>query len=146
MKVWKIPQEHLGKLDQWRERVLRFKIHGFALVEKLTGIAPVSLCKSGNLSFIPPVETQLPPYFTTPSEPYGLISPKRNSKKGKSLWKVWEEANIQPITTIHLFIFLGIELPSGPFSYGLDEIGGETYLVRHDGWKPEDYGYTPVEI
>jgi hypothetical protein len=29
---------------------------------------------------------------------------------------------------------------------GLDEIGGERYLVRHDGWNPKHYGYEPVEI
>jgi len=146
MKVWKIPDNHHKLLGLWRERVLRFKIHGFALVEKLTGIVPVSLCTSGNFSFLPPVGTQLPSYFTKPSEPYGLVSPKRNSKQGKALLEEWKKADIEPIHLIYLFMFLGIEPPGGRFSYGLDEIGGEIYLVTHEGWNPKDYGYDPVEI
>ena len=145
MRVWKIPEKHLELLDLWRARVLRFKIQGFAIIEKLTGVTPISVSKSGDFSFVPPVDTELPPWFTQPSEPYGLVSPKRNTKKGKALWEAWKQAKIEPITTIHLFMLLGID-PCGRFSYGLNEIGGEVYLTDHECWNPENYGYEAVEV
>jgi len=146
MKVWKIPDNQLGLLDQWRERVSHLHVDGSTLIEKLTGVKPVALCRSGSFRFEPPPGVELPSYFTSPSEPYGLVSPKRNCKKGRELWEEWEKAKFEPISTVYLLFFLGIELPSGKFSYGLDEIGGQTYLVSATGWNPEAYGYKRVEV
>ena len=146
MKVWKIPKRHLELLELWRARVKHLHVDGSTLIEKLTGIKPVAICRSGQFRFKPPPGTELPPYFAYPTEPYGLVSPKKNCKKGKELWKKWEEGKFEPIDKIHLFFFLGIEFPSGKFSYGLDEIGGQIYLVYAEGWNPENYGYEAVEV
>jgi hypothetical protein len=146
MKVWKIPENHLELLDQWRERVKHLHVDGSALIEKLIGIKPIALCRSGSFRFQPPPGIELPPYFTSPSEPYGLVSPKKNSKKGRELWAEWEKAKFEPISVIHLLFFLRINIPSGKFSYGLNEIGGQTYLVSAVGWNPENYGYEAVEV
>jgi hypothetical protein len=89
----------------------------------------------------------MPPYFTRPSEPYGFVSPKRNSKKGKDLLGEWERAGFEPIDSFHLLCFLGIEIKGGGrFSYHLDNINEEPHLIEAKGWNPEEYGYRELNI
>lgn len=145
MKVWEIPEEHLSLLAEFDARRKRLEVDGINAVESLTGIRPIGLTLNGALRFVPPPDTELPPWFTRPDEPYGFVMPRKNYKKGRELLEKWKRLNFASATLFDLFRLLKINF-EGTFSYQRDKIADHVYLIQAKGWNPEDYGYRELNI